>query len=282
MPLDALITLFILVSVVVALATNKVAADFVLMAAVTLLIVFGILSPMEALGGFANPGVITIGALYIVASGLIETGAVQWLAGVLLGSPKTTRAAQLRILFPTSILSAVTNNTTVVAMFTPAIQEWGDRLGIPASKLLIPLSYAAILGGTCTVIGTSTNLIIYGLLQQYYDITLGLFEIAIVGVPLISDSGLRQLTNGYLIELVRDAELQTDINPEWKLQAGDVLAFIGVPELASELRRIRGIKPAEHDVNKLDLSNNQRCIVVSRWRNDINALCERIESAATN
>jgi len=193
MPLDALITLFILVSVVVALATNKVAADFVLMAAVTLLIVFGILSPMEALGGFANPGVITIGALYIVASGLIETGAVQWLAGVLLGSPKTTRAAQLRILFPTSILSAVTNNTTVVAMFTPAI---------------------------------------------------------------ISDSGLRQLTNGYLIELVRDAELQTDINPEWKLQAGDVLAFIGVPELASELRRIRGIKPAEHDVNKLDLSNN--------------------------
>ena len=309
MSFDALFTLFILASVVVALATNKVAADLVLMAAVSLLILFDVLGPEQALVGFSNPGVITIATLYIVASALVETGAVQWLASTLLGSPKKTSTAQVRILFPTAFLSAFTNNTTVVAMFTPAIQEWGERLKIPGSKLLIPLSYAAILGGTCTIIGTSTNLIIYGLLEQNYDVSMGLFDIAIIGVPLtlagggflylfadkllpnrssaseqmsevrqycvdfvvyenspligksISNSGLRSLTSGYLIELTRKSELHTAIDPSWAIEAGDVLTFLGAPELATELRRVRGIQPADHDVDKLDLSNNQRCIV---------------------
>ncbi len=309
MSFDALFTLFILASVVVALATNKVAADLVLMAAVSLLILFDVLGPEQALVGFSNPGVITIATLYIVASALVETGAVQWLASTLLGSPKKTSTAQVRILFPTAFLSAFTNNTTVVAMFTPAIQEWGERLKIPGSKLLIPLSYAAILGGTWTIIGTSTNLIIYGLLEQNYDVSMGLFDIAIIGVPLtlagggflylfadkllpnrssaseqmsevrqycvdfvvyenspligksISNSGLRSLTSGYLIELTRKSELHTAIDPSWAIEAGDVLTFLGAPELATELRRVRGIQPADHDVDKLDLSNNQRCIV---------------------
>lgn len=324
---EALLTLFILATVVVTLATNKVAADLVLMAAVTLLILFDIISPTEALIGFANPGVITIATLYIVASALVETGAVQWLATTLLGSPNKTSSAQLRILFPTAMLSAFTNNTTVVAMFTPAIQEWGERLKIPASKLLIPLSYAAILGGTCTVIGTSTNLIVYGLLEENYSISMGLFEIAVIGVPLtlggaiflyffgdrllpnrssaseqvsevrqycvdfvvqnnspligrsISNSGLRSLSSGYLIELRRNADLHSAIDPSWALEEGDVLTFIGAPELATELRRVRGIQPADHDVNKLDLSNHQRCIVEVVLGNEFPAIGKSVKQS---
>ena len=81
------------------------------------------------------------------------------------------------------------NNTAVVAMFIPAIQAWAQRLGIPASKLLLPLSYAAILGGTCTLIGTSTNLVVDGMLQSNLGIHLGLFELAWVGVPLFFVGG---------------------------------------------------------------------------------------------
>ncbi|MBC7184874.1 MAG: SLC13 family permease, partial [Marinobacter sp.] len=181
-----LITLFVVLS---SLALTRVSADLVLMAALAFLLISGILGPAEALAGFGNPGVITIATLYVVAAGLKETGAVQWIARRLLGHPKTEKGAQLRMIAPTGILSAFMNNTAVVAMFIPAIQDWAQRLGIPASKLLLPLSYAAILGGTCTLIGTSTNLVVDGMLQTKLGVHLGLFELAWVGVPLLLVGG---------------------------------------------------------------------------------------------
>ncbi|MEQ9544789.1 MAG: SLC13 family permease [Marinobacter sp.] len=186
---DAVFTLVILGAVLSALMLTRVSADLVLMAALALLLVTGILEPVQALVGFGNPGVITIATLYVVAAGLKETGAVQWIARRMLGHPKTGRGAQLRMIAPTGILSGFMNNTAVVAMFIPAIQDWAQRLGISASKLLLPLSYAAILGGTCTLIGTSTNLVVDGLLQSQVGIHLGLFELAWVGVPLLFVGG---------------------------------------------------------------------------------------------
>jgi len=186
---QAILTLLTLATVLGALVITRVSADLVLMAALAFLLITGILGPVEALAGFGNPGVITIATLYVVAAALKETGAVQWIARLLLGHPKTEKGAQLRMLAPTGILSGFMNNTAVVAMFIPAIQDWAQRLGIPASRLLLPLSYAAILGGTCTLIGTSTNLVVDGMLQSRLDINLGLFELAWVGIPLLLVGG---------------------------------------------------------------------------------------------
>ncbi|MCK0163993.1 SLC13 family permease [Marinobacter sp. S6332] len=186
---QGILTLGTLFSVLATLMLTRYSADLVLMAALALLLIAGVLTPTEALAGFGNPGVITIATLYVVAAGLKETGAVQWIARRLLGHPKTAKGAQLRMIAPTGVLSAFMNNTAVVAMFIPAIQDWAQRLGISPSKLLLPLSYAAILGGTCTLIGTSTNLVIDGLLQSELDIHLGLFELAWVGVPLMLVGG---------------------------------------------------------------------------------------------
>ncbi|MGI3130182.1 SLC13 family permease [Halopseudomonas pachastrellae] len=185
MELDAVVVLLTVVGVLLALAASRVPADLVLMAALAFLVISGILAPPQALAGFANTGVITIATLYVVAAGLKETGAVQWVASRLLGQPSSVRGAQLRMLLPTSFLSAFMNNTTVVAMFIPAIQDWAQRLRISASKLLLPLSYATILGGTCTLIGTSTNLVVDGLLQSKTGTHLGLFELAWLGIPLL-------------------------------------------------------------------------------------------------
>ncbi|WP_417566198.1 SLC13 family permease [Marinobacter sp.] len=186
---QGIVTLITLFAVLSSLALTRVSADLVLMAALAFLLISGILGPAEALAGFGNPGVITIATLYVVAAGLKETGAVQWIARRLLGHPKTEKGAQLRMIVPTGMLSAFMNNTAVVAMFIPAIQDWAQRLGVPASKLLLPLSYAAILGGTCTLIGTSTNLVVDGLLQSTLGVNLGLFELAWVGVPLLLVGG---------------------------------------------------------------------------------------------
>src|SRR5690554_3569748 len=182
-------TLLLLVLVLGTLVFTRLAADLVLMTSLVVLVVTGILTPASALAGFANPGVITIATLYVVAAGLKETGAVQWIARRLLGHPKSAAGAQARLVAPTGLLSAFMNNTAVVAMFIPAVQDWGQRLGISPSKLLIPLSYATILGGTCTLIGTSTNLVVDGLLQSRLDINLGLFELAWVGLPLLVVGG---------------------------------------------------------------------------------------------
>lgn len=186
---QGIVTLITLFSVLSALAFTRVSADLILMAALAFLLITGILAPAEALAGFGNPGVITIATLYVVAAGLKETGAVQWIARRLLGHPRSEKGAQLRMIAPTGILSGFMNNTAVVAMFIPAIQDWAQRLGVPASKLLLPLSYAAILGGTCTLIGTSTNLVVDGMLQSRLGINLGLFELAWVGVPLLLVGG---------------------------------------------------------------------------------------------
>lgn len=186
---QAVFTLITLAGVLATLTLTRISADLVLMSALALLLISGVLEPMSALVGFGNPGVITIATLYVVAAGLKETGAVQWIARLLLGHPKSQRGAQLRMIAPTGVLSGFMNNTAVVAMFIPAIQDWAQRLGIPASKLLLPLSYAAILGGTCTLIGTSTNLVVDGLLQSQVGIHLGLFELAWVGVPLLVAGG---------------------------------------------------------------------------------------------
>ncbi len=182
---DLVFTVAVLLMVLAALASNRVPADVTMMAALTLLLLFGVISPSEALEGFANPGLMTIGALYVVAAALRDTGAIYWVAHRLLGSPKTLLASQLRMLAPTSLLSAFLNNTTVVAMMIPAVQDWAQRLRLSPSKFLLPLSYAAILGGTCTLIGTSTNLVVDGLVQSHGMEGFGIFDLAWVGVPLL-------------------------------------------------------------------------------------------------
>lgn len=172
------------------LAANRIAADVVMMGAMGLLLICGVLTPKEALNGFANEGLMTIAALYVVATALQRSGAVATLARLLLGQPRHPASMVLRVMLPTSLLSAFVNNTPVVAMLIPAVQEWARRLQQPASRFLLPLSYASILGGTCTLIGTSTNLVVNGLLIDYRGKGLGMFDIACVGLPLLLGSTL--------------------------------------------------------------------------------------------
>ncbi|MBT3144304.1 SLC13 family permease [Neptunomonas phycophila] len=186
---EAYLTLAIVMAVLIALIVSNIATDVILMSALAALVITGVLTPLEGLAGFSNPGVITIATLYIVAAGLKETGAIQWIAGRLLGQPNGVRQGLAKVIMPTSVMSAFMNNTAVVAMFIPSIQEWSKRVNIPASKLLIPLSYAAILGGTCTLIGTSTNLVVDGLMQSTFDYKMGMFSLTWLGLPLLLVGG---------------------------------------------------------------------------------------------
>lgn len=193
MDISALFLLCLIVFSILLLSIKNLPADAVFLGVLTIIILSGIIPANEALVGFSNEGMLTIGALYVVAAGLRETGAVQFVIKNLLGNSTNIRSIQARIIGPVMGLSSVMNNTPIVATFIPVLQEWAKKHRIPISKILIPLSYAAILGGTCTLIGTSTNLIINGLLISKTGMSLHIFEPAYVGIP-ISIAGFIYLT----------------------------------------------------------------------------------------
>ena len=183
---DGWITVGVIVGMVVVMAANLAGPDLVLVAGVTVLLLTGIIEPSEAFVGFSNPAVVTIAALFVVAAGVKETGGLDLAGRVVLGRPRSLAGGQLRMMFPVAALSAFLNNTPVVAMFVPLVTGWARRCHFSVSLMLLPLSYASILGGTCTLIGTSTNLVVAGLAQQWDPtIEFGIFEIAQLGIPAL-------------------------------------------------------------------------------------------------
>ena len=194
MTIAAWLTLAVIATVILLLIFTRVSPDVLLLGALTLLMVLpvpdgtgwrlGVVTASDALAGLSNPGPVTVGVLFIVVAGVQETGGLAWIVHRLLGRPRSITTAQIRVMAPVVVLSAFLNNTPVVAMMIPAVGEWAKRLRISASKLMIPLSYAAILGGTCTLIGTSTNLVVNGLVVGDAGLpSLGMFYIAWVGLP---------------------------------------------------------------------------------------------------
>jgi di/tricarboxylate transporter len=145
----------------------------------------GVLTPSEAFAGFSNTGMLTVGVLFIVVTGLRETGGIDWIASRMLGRPRNVRDATMRLCLPVAGMSAFLNNTPIVAMMIPVVQDWCKKFRMSPSKLMIPLSYATILGGTCSLIGTSTNLVVAGLVTAQTDLPpLGMFDITWIGLPV--------------------------------------------------------------------------------------------------
>ncbi len=317
---EAWYTIGVVVLVLTALARNWAGPDIILLAGLTLLMSAGVFSrtgllpdAAAAFKGFGNSGPITVGVLYVVVAGLIRTGAMTLITQPLLGLPKTVLGSQLRLLLPVTTLSAFLNNTPVVAMFIPVVQDWCKKTRISPSKLLLPLSYASICGGMCTLVGTSTNLVVNGLVVSDPDLKmpggLGMFQIAWLGLPVavacviyillvtgrflpdrqpalgadedprqytvemtidpagplvgktIQEGGLRHLPGLYLAEIDRQGHVLPAVGPNVKLQASDRLIFVGVIDSVIDLRKIRGLMPAEDHVFKLDAPQTYRTMI---------------------
>ena len=241
MGIEAWITIGIVLLALCGLAFTRFSADMILAGAMVVLLTLGIINPEQALVGFANEGVITVGVLFVVAAGLRETGVLTRISTNLLGNPRTVTEAQARLMIPTSFFSALMNNTPLVATLVPVIDDWCKKIRISPSKLLIPLSYAAILGGLCTLLGTSTNLIVAGLYGSSIERgeiagePLGMFSISWIGIPCaIAGLGFLLLFSRFLLPDRKPAFSQYDdpkqYTVEMVVEAGSPLVGKSIEE----------------------------------------------------
>lgn len=183
--MEITIVSLILVAALALLVTEWLPVDLTAIGIMVALMLTGILEPLEAVAGFANPAVITVAAMFMISRGMIRTGAVGYIGQkVIEMSRGSTLLAMLVVLLVVGISSAFINNTPVVVLFIPIVLSLSCELGFSPSKFLIPVSYASILAGTCTLIGTSTNIIVSDLSASYGYRPLGMFELAQLGVPL--------------------------------------------------------------------------------------------------
>ncbi len=178
MTIGAWFTIVVIAAVIAALISNRISVDVAMVGGLTLLMAgdfvlhgllnYGpILGVTEAIVGFAHPAIMMIGALFVVAAGLNETAGMEVIARKVLGRPKNIATAQIRLMAPVAVMSGFMNNTPIVAMYLPIVGDWCRKMRISPSKLFIPLSYASVLGGKLTYIGTASNIVVLGLFTQF-------------------------------------------------------------------------------------------------------------------
>lgn len=186
------IVLAALVIMVALLAMDRLRPGLILFSVVVIFMCFGILTPGEVVEGFSNKGMITVALLFLVSEGVRRSDCLGHLMERLLSARKgqSVRSGYARIVPTVSFVSAFLNNTPLVVIFIPIIKQWARKAQLPAKKFLIPLSYAAILGGMCTLIGTSTNLVVHGLMLEAGFEGFTMFELGKVGVVVAAVGSL--------------------------------------------------------------------------------------------
>jgi di/tricarboxylate transporter len=186
MMISGYIALGVILLMIVALVKEILRPGLILFSALVIFMLFDIISAEDAMKGFSNKGMITVALLFLISEGIRETGLLNKIGAFIL--PKKRKPVSrllLQTMIPVAGLSAFLNNTPIIVIFAPMIKKWADKMSLPSQKFLIPLSYATILGGMCTLIGTSTNLLVHGMMLDRGMPGLSMFELGKVGVFMV-------------------------------------------------------------------------------------------------
>ncbi len=255
---EILFIIGLLVFALVSFSLEKISTDITAILVFVMLIGVSYLSGSKNLPGveslfdvFSNPAPITVAAMFIVSAALDKCGAIDYLAAVFKQGRNLPYPALIvvMVLF-VGFVSAFINNTPVVVVLLPAILALARDMGLPASKLLIPLSYASIMGGTCTLLGTSTNILASGIISRSGEPPLSMFELGMVGLPLAACGTLYLALFGYRLLPVRETLTQI-LSPEERrefITEAYVRAhspMVGKSLVEGGLKKTRGIRVME-------------------------------------
>ena len=258
MTLEMWITTIILIGMFGLLIKTKIPPVVVFVGALTLTITFRLAPLEESLKGFSNQGMLTVGALLMVAAGMYRTGGITLITEKLIGQPKNLITAQMKILPPVALGSAFLNNTPLVAMFIPVIRDLSRTFRLPATQLYIPLSYASILGGTCTLIGCSTNLVVAGMVIDFLAKSgpnmpplreIGMFDLTYVGLPAaIVGIAFLMLTSRFLLPEPKKSEEIGDLE---RLFGSEFRVPQESPLIGQNIEELGYLKPVGYKLVKL-------------------------------
>ncbi|MDE0170202.1 MAG: SLC13 family permease [bacterium] len=184
MTFEGILVVVILVGIVALFVSEKYPLDIVAMLGLGVLLVLGLVTLQEGLSGFSNPATLTVACMFVLGAGLQKTGATATVGRLMVRYSRNHYTALVVIMVTVTIMSAFVNNTAAVAVFIPLVTILADRRRISASKLLIPLSYASQFGGVCTLIGTSTNLLVSSISDQAGYGSFSMFEFSRMGLIL--------------------------------------------------------------------------------------------------
>ena len=259
MTFEIILVLAILVSAVACFATERLPVDLVALLVLSALLVGGILTPEQALSGFSNTATVTVAAMFVLSAGLARTGLVS-----LLGRRLATvgrlglRPTLLALMALIGLVSAFINNTAAVAIFLPIVLDLARSMRCSPSKLLIPLSFASMFGGVCTLIGTSTNILVSSIATQHGLAPLSMFELSPLGLPLFAVGALYLLFVG--VRLIPDRRGGEDLAQSYGM--GDYLTEILVlpdsPAVGRPLRDSPLVRDLDLDV--LEIQREERAL----------------------
>lgn len=255
MTLDMAIVLMVLLGAIILFAADRFPADLVAMLVMVSLLLSGVVTPQEGLAGFSNPATVTVGAMFVLSAALFRSGALNFVGRLLLSVGRRSESvALLVVMLGIGAISAFVNNTAAVAIFLPVIIGFARMVKVSPSKLLMPLSFASMFGGVCTLIGTSTNLLVSSIAEQHGQPPIGMFEMASLGLIFFAVGFVYMLAVG--VRLIPERRMEMDLTEQYRM--GEYLVDIILGETAASIGTRLAESPIvkELDIEVLDLMRN--------------------------
>ena len=251
--MDAIITGFVILMALFLFITEKLSIDLIALLIIGVLVSTGVISAEEGISGFSNAATLTVAFMFVISAAILKTGSLQFVAGLLTRTFRNHyQRGVILLMAVVSTVSAFINNTPVVAVMIPVTTQIAKNSGRAASKLLIPVSYASIFGGTCTLIGTSTNILVNGIAVQNGLEPFGMFDFAPMGLCFVLVGSLFMIFIGQRLLPSRQENNQDaledsliDYLAEVEILPGSVLANVSilssalVKELEMEILELR-------------------------------------------
>lgn len=235
MTIAAIITICVIVGAIILFATELITIDLVALLVMVALILTGVITPEQGVAGFSNKATITVAFMFVLSAALLKTGALQFVAHRLskIFRYNFNSGIVLMMLLIAGI-SAFINNTPVVAVFIPVIIQIAHSSGQSPSKMLIPLSFASIFGGTCTLIGTSTNILVSGIAEKHGEVAISMFDLTPLGLVFLAAGTVYMLLVGS--KLLPDRKVETDLAAKFGMR--DYLTEIELLETSDSVGKV--------------------------------------------
>ncbi len=261
MNLEIILVFVVAICAVVLFATEKLSVDLIALLIMASLMILGIINADQAIAGFSNKATVTVAAMFVLSAGLFKTGAVSYLAKLTtIVFKKNYWLGLITVMFAVAFFSAFINNTPVVAVFIPILLGVAKEIKASASKLLMPMSFASMFGGVCTLIGTSTNILVSSIAEERGQPAFSMFEIAPLGLIMFAAGMIYMLLIG--IRLIPDRRQKGDLIESFDLQEyiTEVVLLEDAPSVGHAIKESPIIK--DLDIAIVDIQRGDEMISV--------------------